>query len=149
MAKKLTAIITVILIMILTLSACSGGKSDSPEADTGKAEVRTDISGTWYKTDESGVEYTYVLKPSGDGYIEVYNLKFELKWETSDGNYVFNIDATTAYENMLGMNIDEIVAANLVDESTLHATKSGKFALSGGYLILMHDGITEYLCEIE
>lgn len=144
MAKKSITIFTVI-IMFLTLCACTDSKTENSESGTVRESVVTDISGTWCKTDDSGNEYIYVLKPNGSGYIDAYNMRFDLKWETDNGDYVFNIDATAAYENMLGMTIDEIVEAKLVDESSLHTTKSGKFTISGGYLILVHDGVTEYL----
>ncbi len=143
MTKKILA---VALIVVLMLGVCScGGKGEKAEEDV-KTETKVlDITGVWSRNAEDGTELVYVIKPLGEGYIEAYNLTFDLKWEVDNGNYSFNIDATPAYEKMFGMTIDEIIAANLIDEASLHTTESGKCAISGGYLMLMHDGVTDYL----
>ncbi len=128
MAKKISVILAIVMLLTCVFAAC-GGSSVDP---------KTAIVGSWAGV-EDGMDVVYNFNADGTGTGEGSGLVMDLTY-TIDGNEItITLDTTGAVEDMLGMTIEELLDAGLVtqaDVDGLITTDTCTFSVKGDTLIM-------------
>lgn len=131
MTKKIVAIVSAVLLLVCAFAGCAGTTVD----------LTTAILGTWTGEAE-GVEITYSFNEDGTGYTEGMGVTVPITY-TLDGNTITVVsDGAAAIEDMFGMTIDELLAAELLtqaDVDELNTTETMAIDMDGENLVL--DGV--------
>ncbi len=122
--KKLSLVLAAVMLLACIFAAC-GSKAEDPG-----------ILGKWIG-EEEGFEVIYVFEKDGKGYSETLGLDMAITYEINGDMIKITADATTTMEEMVGMTVQEMLDAELLDNpSSLISVREYTFELNGDTLLL-------------
>ncbi len=125
--KKLSIVLAVLMLFTCVFAAC-GSKTEN-----------SDILGKWIGEDE-GFEVIYVFEEDGKGTSQALGLDLPITYEIDGDTITITADATETMEAMMGMTVQEMLDAEMLDDpSSLVTVQTLKFELNGDVLILDGD----------
>ncbi len=127
MAKKISAILAIVMLLVCVFAACSSG-----------VDPKTAIIGSWTGM-EDGTECTYIFNGDGTGTAEGMGMEMEMTYSIDGNNITITLDTTGTVEDMLGMSIEELLDAGLVtqaDVDELIVTDTATFKIKGDTLTM-------------
>ncbi len=126
MAKKISVILAVVMLIICIFAGCSS------------VDVKTAIVGTWSGM-EDDTAVVYVFNADGTGTAEAQDMVMDMTYSIKGAKITITLDTTGTVEDMLGMSIDELLAGGLVTQEQvdeLIITDTVSFKIKGDTLTL-------------
>lgn len=125
--KKLIFVLAAVLLLACVFVSC-GSKTEY-----------AGILGKWVGEDE-GFEVVYVFEKGGKGSSVALGLNLPITYEIDGDTITITADATETMEDMLGMTVQEMLDADMLDDpSSLITVQVLKFELKDDVLILDGD----------
>lgn len=139
MAKKISVILAVIMLLTCVFAAC-GATGSNPAADNDAVETKS-VVGTW-TAEFQGSEIVYSFNEDGTGYTQASGVTMPLTYTIEGNKLTFTLDGKATYEQAFGMDIEDVIAAGYITQADIDAvsiTETAAFSFKGDNLIF--DGI--------